>query len=101
METKIFQPDVELMKDTVAPWHQSLENPAKAQEMTLQGLLKNYSQTHVVAFEGDEENVLADPLLVEYDRGVVTFAGDSPVFKLGIKPIDVSDAGRRKTKMQE
>ncbi len=63
--------------------------------------LKNYSQTGVVAFEGNEENVLADPLLVEYDRGVVTFAGDSPVFKLGIEPIDVSDAGRRKTKTQE
>ena len=63
--------------------------------------LKNYSQAGVVAFEGDDENVLADPLLVEYNRGVVTFAGDSPVFKLGIKPIDVSDAGRRKTRMRE
>ena len=63
--------------------------------------LKNYSQAGVVTFEGDEKNVLADPLLVEFDRGVVTFAGDSPVFKLGIKPIDVSDAGRRRVKMQE
>jgi len=63
--------------------------------------LKDYSQTGVTAFEGDDENVLADPFLVEYDRGVVTFAGDSPVFKLGIKPIDVSDAGRRKTRTQK
>ncbi len=63
--------------------------------------LKNYSQAGIVAFEPDDENVLADPLLVEFDRGVVTFAGDSPVFKLGIKPIDVSDAGRRKTKIQQ
>ena len=63
--------------------------------------LKDYSQTGIAAFEGDDENVLADPLLLEYDRGVVTFAGDSPVFKLGIKLIDVSDAGRRKAKAQE
>lgn len=57
--------------------------------------LKNYSQAGIVAFEPDDENVLADPLLVEFDRGVVTFAGDSLVYKLGIKPIDVSGAGPR------
>jgi hypothetical protein len=57
--------------------------------------LKNYSEAGVVAFESDDENVLADPLLVEFGRGVVTFAGDSPVFKLGIRPIDVSGAGPR------
>lgn len=39
--------------------------------------------------------MLADPLLVEYDDGRVNFAPDSPALKLGIKPIDVSDAGPR------
>lgn len=58
--------------------------------------LKNYSSTGVVALETDEKNVLADPLLTEYKKGVVSFADDSPALKLGIKPIDVSDAGPRK-----
>ena len=71
METKIFQPDVELMKNTVAPWHQSLENPAKAQEMTLEGLLKNadiiiYGLYAVLTSEGEAGS--ADPLLELVDK---------------------------------
>ena len=58
--------------------------------------LKDYSPTGVTAFEPDDKNVLGDPLLVEFDKGVVNFAPDSPALKLGIKPIDVSDAGRRR-----
>ncbi|MHC4328640.1 MAG: right-handed parallel beta-helix repeat-containing protein [Planctomycetota bacterium] len=57
--------------------------------------LRNYSQVAVVAFEPDDENVLADPLLVEFNKGAVSFAADSPALKLGIKPIDVSGAGPR------
>jgi hypothetical protein len=40
-------------------------------------------------------SLLADPLLLEYERGTVRFASDSPALKLGIQPIDVSGAGRR------
>ncbi|UCE47697.1 MAG: hypothetical protein JSW47_19125, partial [Phycisphaerales bacterium] len=58
--------------------------------------LKNYSSTGVATFEPDGKNVLADPLLNEFDKGVVSFAADSSAIKLGIKPIDVSDAGPRK-----
>ncbi|MHC4166504.1 MAG: right-handed parallel beta-helix repeat-containing protein [Planctomycetota bacterium] len=57
--------------------------------------LKNYSSTGVTAFEPDGKNVLADPLLVEFDKGVVSFESDSPTLKLGIEPIDVSKAGPR------
>jgi hypothetical protein len=55
--------------------------------------LKNYSQMGSYLFEADRENLLADPLLVEYEAGKVVFAAESPVFKLGLKPIDVSGAG--------
>jgi len=58
--------------------------------------LKNYSATGIVPFEPDDKNVLADPLMTGYGKGVVRFAADSPVVKLGIRPIDVSDAGPRK-----
>jgi hypothetical protein len=58
--------------------------------------LKNYSSTGVTAFEPDDKNVLADPRLVEFDEGTVTFAPDSPALKLGIEPINVSDAGPRR-----
>jgi hypothetical protein len=57
--------------------------------------LRNYSQTGIATFEPDDENMLADPLLVEFDKGAVSFAADSPALKLGIKPIDVSGAGPR------
>lgn len=42
-----------------------------------------------------EGSLVADPLLVEYERGVVRFAADSPALGLGIQPMDVSGAGRR------
>jgi len=58
--------------------------------------LKNYSSTGVTALEPDGKNVLADPLLTGYNDGVVRFAADSPALKLGMKPIDVSDAGPRR-----
>ncbi len=41
----------------------------------------------------DGGNVFADPQLAEFDKGIVTFAPDSPAARLGIKPIDVSGAG--------
>jgi len=57
--------------------------------------LKDYSQAGNYSFEADRENLLADPRLVEFDKGTVSFAADSPALKLGIKPIDVSGAGPR------
>jgi hypothetical protein len=57
--------------------------------------LKTYSQTGSYLFEADRENLLADPLLVEFEAGRVGFAADSPALKLGIRPIDVSGAGPR------
>ena len=63
--------------------------------------LKNYSPTGTTAVEPDDKNVQTDPQLVEFDKGVVRFAPDSPALKLGIEPIDVSDAGPRETKMQQ
>jgi hypothetical protein len=57
--------------------------------------LKNYSQTGSYPFEAGRESLLVDPLLVEFDKGVISFAENSPVLKIGIKPIDVSGAGPR------
>ena len=58
--------------------------------------LDRYSQTGSYALESEGENLLVDPLLVEFEKGVVRFAADSPALKVGIKPIDVSDAGPRR-----
>ena len=57
--------------------------------------LKNYSQTGDYSFEADRENLTADPHIIEFEKGRVRFATDSPALKLGIKPIDVSGAGPR------
>jgi hypothetical protein len=58
--------------------------------------LNNYSQTGSDSFEAGRENLLANPLLVEFDKGTVRFAADSPALKLGIKSIDGSRAGPHK-----
>jgi hypothetical protein len=57
--------------------------------------LKDYSQSGSYSFEAGRENLLTDPILVEYDKGRVEFATESPVFKFDIGPIDVSNAGPR------
>jgi hypothetical protein len=57
--------------------------------------LKDYSQVGSYSFEADRENLTADPHITEYENGRVLFSPDSPALKLGIKPIDVSDAGPR------
>ena len=58
--------------------------------------LEKYNKTGSYALESGGENLLVDPLLVEFEKGFVRFAADSPVLKLGIKPIDVSGAGPRR-----
>ena len=40
--------------------------------------------------------VLADPKFADPESGDFTLAADSPVFALGFRPIDTSDAGPRK-----
>ncbi len=55
--------------------------------------LEKYNKTGSYTLESSGENLLVDPLLVEFEKGRVYFAADSPVLKLGIKPIDVSGAG--------
>jgi hypothetical protein len=57
--------------------------------------LKNYSRAGSYQLKAEDGNLLVDPLIVEFEKGVVRFAPDSPAGKLGIKPIDVSGAGRR------
>ena len=57
--------------------------------------LERYSRMGTYSLEPENGNLLIDPLLVEFDKGSVTFATDSPAARLGIKPIDVSGAGPR------
>ena len=57
--------------------------------------LKRYSKTNTYLLEAEGQNLLVDPLLVEFEKGRVSFAAKSPVTKLGIKPLDVISAGRR------
>ena len=57
--------------------------------------LKNYSQAGTYQLKTENGNLLFDPLIVEFEKGIVRFAQTSPAGVLGIKPIDVSGAGRR------
>ncbi|MBN2313289.1 MAG: right-handed parallel beta-helix repeat-containing protein [Sedimentisphaerales bacterium] len=57
--------------------------------------LKNYSRVGDGSLEFAEDNVLTDPMLIEYEKGKVTFSAESPALRLEIEPIDVSGAGPR------
>lgn len=57
--------------------------------------LKEYDAVATYPLEAKHGNILSNPLLTDYDKGIVRFAPDSPALKLGIKPIDVASAGRR------
>ena len=55
--------------------------------------LRDYADAGAAALAAGSN---ADPKLLDgYERGVCRFASDSPTLKLGIRPIDVSGAGRR------
>jgi len=56
--------------------------------------MSRYSRTGSEQLQPDN-NLFADPLLVEFEKGRVSFAAQSPATKLGIEPIDVSNAGPR------
>jgi hypothetical protein len=57
--------------------------------------LADYSRAGTYLLQQDQTNLLADPLLAEFDKGKISFAPESPALKLGIKSIDVSGAGPR------
>jgi hypothetical protein len=57
--------------------------------------MSRYSRTGSEQLQPDN-NMFADPLFVEFEKGKVSFAAQSPAAKLGIEPIDVSKAGRRR-----
>ena len=57
--------------------------------------LKNYGHSGTYQFKAEEGNLLVDPLIVEFEKGAVRFAPETPVGRLGVRPIDVSSAGRR------
>ncbi len=56
--------------------------------------MSRYSRTGSEQLQ-PEDNIFADPLFIEFEKGKVSFAAQSPAVKLGIEPIDVSGAGRR------
>lgn len=57
--------------------------------------LDRYNRSGSYELEPGESNVQKDPLLAAYRNGRVEFAADSPAPRLGIEPIDVSNAGPR------
>ncbi|HQI29265.1 MAG TPA: right-handed parallel beta-helix repeat-containing protein, partial [Sedimentisphaerales bacterium] len=57
--------------------------------------LDQYSRTGTYTLEPSGENPQTDPMLTAYQGGKVEFAPASPARRLGIEPIDVSDAGPR------
>lgn len=44
----------------------------------------------------DTKSIIADPMFVDPENGDYSLRPDSPAFKLGFEPIDVSDVGPRK-----
>jgi len=57
--------------------------------------LERYSRAGTYPLKGEAGNVLADPQLVEFEKGRVSIADESPASRLQIKAIDVSGAGPR------
>lgn len=57
--------------------------------------LEEYATVDVYPIGEAGGNVISDPMLIDYEKGVIRLAPESPAHKLGIKPIDVSGAGRR------
>jgi hypothetical protein len=57
--------------------------------------LRDYRATAAEPLRPGEGSLLADPKLIEFEKGKVRFAPDSPALRLGIAPIDVSSAGPR------
>jgi hypothetical protein len=56
--------------------------------------MSRYTRTGSEQLQPDN-NLFADPLFVDFEKGKASFTAQSPAARLGIKPIDVSNAGRR------
>lgn len=48
----------------------------------------------------DRSSIIGDPLFVDPDNGDFTLKPESPAFKLGFRPIDVSEVGPRRRRME-
>lgn len=57
--------------------------------------MREYAHVGSYPLEETEDIIIADPLFIDYEKGRVRLAPDSPALELGIVPIDVSIAGRR------
>lgn len=57
--------------------------------------MSRYSRTGSFQLQPDN-NLFEDPLLIDFEKGRVKFKEKSPVFRLGIELIDVSNAGPRR-----
>lgn len=57
--------------------------------------LKDYQPLDPEPLPAEVGEVFADPMILEYESGLVLFAPDSPAAKLGIKSLDVRSAGPR------
>jgi len=62
--------------------------------------LNRYSRKSTYQIKPAGGNLFVAPALVEFRKGKVRFAADSPTSKLGIKPIDVSNAGPRRCELR-
>jgi hypothetical protein len=65
-----------ILEPIIGPWYESLENPAKAQEMTLYDLLKRYGATE----HGARYNALETDGSQDYQRNfpIINYAGLTP-----------------------
>jgi hypothetical protein len=57
--------------------------------------LEDYQHQEPEPLPPGDGDLFVDPLLIEYETGLVRFAPDSPATNLGIEPLDVRSAGRR------
>ena len=68
-----------ILNSFVGPWYRSLENPAQAQETTLQDLLKSYSATDY----GASHNAQKTTSITDYQANfpIVDYKALQPYFK--------------------
>ena len=60
--------------------------------------LERYTILKEYPLELKDQNSDEDPMVLEYNSGKIVCDPNSPIFKMGIKPIDVSDAGLQRNK---
>ncbi|MCW4034712.1 MAG: GH3 auxin-responsive promoter family protein, partial [Candidatus Bathyarchaeota archaeon] len=70
---------IDILKQIVKPWHESLENPAEAQQQTLETLLMGYSKTDYGKKHSADKVV--DTLSFRANFPTIDYAGLGPYFK--------------------